>query len=131
VWRAGGDILLMTTVNLKDWTTPTPIFTEEEDGTIPKVISNPPVEVGGHWVLPYWRQNPRGVSVCQVCDLLNQLPERERECPMPCPKKRTQPGRSRALWVRATSNVQLSAKDPLQVLGKGDITKGALNSAFL
>ena len=79
MWRAGGDILLMTTVNLKDWTTPTPIFTEEEDGTIPKVISNPPVEVGGHWVLPYWRQNPRGVSVCQVCDLLNQLPERERE----------------------------------------------------
>lgn len=41
------------------------IFTEEDDGLIPKVISNPPVEVGGRWVLPYWRQNPRGVSVCQ------------------------------------------------------------------
>lgn len=42
------------------------IFTEEDDGFIPKVISNPPVEVGGRWVLPYWRQNPRGESVCQT-----------------------------------------------------------------
>ncbi|KAK3257856.1 hypothetical protein CYMTET_33071, partial [Cymbomonas tetramitiformis] len=66
VWRAGGDLLVIKTNNLKEWSAPEPILLEEAEGPIPKVISNPPLVLGGRWLLPYWRQNPRGAANCRA-----------------------------------------------------------------
>ena len=32
------------------------MYTEQQDGPIPKVIANPPLELKDRWILPYWQQ---------------------------------------------------------------------------
>ena len=53
------------------------ILAENREGHVPKVVANPPIvlrgggggssvkEDGEEWMLPYWRQNPRGPSSCK------------------------------------------------------------------
>eukprot|EP00976_Prorocentrum_cordatum_P000002 112-Prorocentrum_minimum.AAC.1 len=45
------------------WSPPRMLLGEDEGDNIPKVIGNPPTATGprgGRWVLPYWREKPRG-----------------------------------------------------------------------
>lgn len=48
------------------WGAPQGVLSEQADGPVPKVIANPPIvdPRTGHWVLPFWRETPRGEVVC-------------------------------------------------------------------
>ncbi|GHP06599.1 hypothetical protein PPROV_000534400 [Pycnococcus provasolii] len=65
-WRAGGDLRVATSKDAGlTWTvSQTPLLTEASQGNRPKVLANGPVELRGsngtRWVLPFWRQPPRG-----------------------------------------------------------------------
>jgi len=68
-WRAGGDLKLVTAEVAADglrWGAPRGVLSEQADGPVPKVIANPPIvdPRTGHWVLPFWRETPRGEVVC-------------------------------------------------------------------
>jgi len=76
-WLPGGDVKVMTvevssTAGLDHrWSAPRVVL-QEADGNIPKVIGNPPLVVpllggGEHWVLPYWRERPRGRTQDLAC----------------------------------------------------------------
>mmetsp|Transcript_24136 Transcript_24136/g.57488 ORF Transcript_24136/g.57488 Transcript_24136/m.57488 type:complete len:388 (-) Transcript_24136:59-1222(-) len=68
-WRPGGDlkvVRLHTSGGALRWQAPETILSEEDGGPVPKVIANPPIvdPATGHWILPYWRESPRGEVVC-------------------------------------------------------------------
>ncbi|KAK3261932.1 hypothetical protein CYMTET_29191 [Cymbomonas tetramitiformis] len=71
-WRPGGDVKMMTiSLGTLKWSDPHLVYVEASDGHIPKVIGNPPIAVTlpgagrrTQWLLPYWREKPRGRAVC-------------------------------------------------------------------
>ena len=69
-WKPGGDIYVEELVSdVRFSGSPTLVLSESTPGgNIPKVIANPPaVSENGNWVLPYWREVPRGENVSPSC----------------------------------------------------------------
>ena len=69
-WKPGGDIYVEELVSEMRWSgSPTLVLAESTPGgNVPKVIANPPaVTKTGNWVLPYWREVPRGMNLSPAC----------------------------------------------------------------
>lgn len=81
-WRAGGTIFVVTSADDgATWGPRRLVLAENHEGHVPKVVANPPVVLNGgggaeekntaggggeEWLLPYWRQNPRGPAHCKA-----------------------------------------------------------------
>lgn len=72
-WRAGGSVYMITsTDDGASWGPRKLVLSENHEGHIPKVVANPPIVLrngssgGEEWLLPYWRQRPRGPAQCKA-----------------------------------------------------------------
>eukprot|EP00192_Tetraselmis_astigmatica_P006231 CAMPEP_0117666876 /NCGR_PEP_ID=MMETSP0804-20121206/10630_1 /TAXON_ID=1074897 /ORGANISM="Tetraselmis astigmatica, Strain CCMP880" /LENGTH=518 /DNA_ID=CAMNT_0005474491 /DNA_START=366 /DNA_END=1922 /DNA_ORIENTATION=- len=60
-WFPGGDVKMTKTEDLLTWEKPTVVYSQDQDNGVPKVLANKlVVRSNGEWVLPFWREIPRG-----------------------------------------------------------------------
>jgi len=60
-WFPGGDVKMTGSQDLEHWDKPLLVYSQDHDFGVPKVLANKMIVThSGDWVLPFWREIPRG-----------------------------------------------------------------------